>query len=141
MSGIIGHVGSKSGVIGELTNPYINAATKATIDQISGNALNANYLGFKLLGIHNSGSTGVTLQSGACGIIIGQHNDGGTWNRRIMAFWKRCNGGASYADCMHVVHESGNGSTGAMSLGIDGSHVVTISGGSGTIYVYVQTAA
>ena len=139
MSGIIGHVGSRTGVIGQQTNNYINAATFGTLDQLSSGG-NANYLGLKLLGIHNSGSTGVTLQSGSCGIFIGQHNDGGTWNRRIMGFWKRCNGGASYADVATVLHESGTGTSTSMTVGISGSHVLTITQGSGNLYVYVQTA-
>ena len=58
MSGIVGHVGGKSGVIGELTNPYINANTKSQSD-ISDSGIQENLFlaGFKFLGHTSSGQT------------------------------------------------------------------------------------
>jgi len=135
MSGIVGHVGGKSGVIGELTNNYLNSQTSG---QTSGFTDYPYFYGFKFLGYTSSGATGVTLQSGSCGIAIGSYNDGGSWNRRGFWYWKRCNGGTSYYDTVVEMHISGvGGSTAAMAISLDSSHVVTIN--VGNLFVYTQS--
>ena len=92
MSGIVGHVGGKSGVIGELTNPYINVNTKSQSDLSDSGVQEKLYLaGFRFLGHTTSSGTGVTLLAGGQGFITGSFNDGASWNRRGFWFWKRCN--------------------------------------------------
>ena len=134
MSGILGHVGGKSGVIGQLTNPYINANTKGQSDlSDSGVRENLYLAGLAFIGFSSSSGSGVALQSGSQGIILGSYNDGGSLNSRGIWFWKRCNGGTSYYDTIVAIHTSAATATG-MSLSLDSSHIVTTNVGGIWLY-------
>ena len=134
MSGIVGHVQGKSGVIGAFTNPYINANTKSQSDfSDSGVQVKLYLAGMAFIGFSAAGSTGVTLTSGGQGIIIGGYNDGASLNSRGIWFWKRCNGVTSYYVTIVAIHTSAATATG-MSLSLDSSHIVTTNVGGIWLY-------